>query len=46
MNKENKHNYVMPFTCWLAQFVLHVHYMLQGYVIKPGKNDCLVFATS
>ena len=43
MNKENKHNYVMPFPCWLAQFVPHAYYTPQGYVIKPGKNDRLIF---
>ena len=46
MNKENKHNYLLPLPCWLARFIQNLHLTPQGLVIKPGKNDRLVFDAS
>eukprot|EP00957_Ditylum_brightwellii_P031979 2424571-Ditylum_brightwellii.AAC.1 len=43
MNKEDKHCYVILLPNWLARFIAHIHVTPQGLIIKPGKNDCLVF---
>jgi len=46
MNKEDKHKYLLPFPCWLARFIPNMHVTPQGLVVKPGKNDRLVFDAS
>jgi len=33
----------MPFPSWIARFIPNLHLTPQGLVIKPGKNDRLVF---
>ena len=46
MNKENKYCYAMAFPAWIARFVPHMHLTPQGLVVKPGKNDRLIFDAS
>ena len=46
MNKEDKHRYLLPLPCWLVRFVPNLHLTPQGLIIKPGKNDRLVFDAS
>eukprot|EP00957_Ditylum_brightwellii_P059641 4527291-Ditylum_brightwellii.AAC.1 len=43
MNKEDKHCYVILLPNWLARFIAHIHVTPQDLIIKPGKNDSLVF---
>eukprot|EP00957_Ditylum_brightwellii_P020682 1559568-Ditylum_brightwellii.AAC.1 len=42
-NKEDRNCYLIPFPFWMARFVHHIHVTPQGLIIKPGKNDKLVF---
>lgn len=46
MNKENKYCYAMAFPAWIARFVPNMHLTPQGLVVKPGKNDRLIFDAS
>ena len=46
MNKENKYCYAMAFPSWIARFIPHMHLTPQGLVVKPGKNDRLIFDAS
>ena len=46
MHKENKYCYAMAFPSWIARFVPNMHLTPQGLVVKPGKNDRLIFDAS
>ena len=46
MNKEHKHRYAIALPCWIARFVPNLHLTPQGLVVKPGKNDRLIFDAS
>ena len=46
MNKEDKHRYLLPLPCWLVRFIPNIHITPQELVVKPGKNDRLVFDAS
>ena len=46
MNKEDKHRYLIPLPCWIARFIPNLHITPQGLIIKPDKNDRLVFDAS
>eukprot|EP00957_Ditylum_brightwellii_P069616 5287842-Ditylum_brightwellii.AAC.1 len=43
MNKEDWNCYLVPFPCWMVRFIPHIHVTPQGLIVKPGKNDRLVF---
>ena len=43
MNKEDRKEYVLTFLAWLAHFIPHLALTPQGLLIKPGKNDHLVY---
>ena len=43
MNKEDKNQYLIPLPCWLARFIRNLHITPQGLVVKPGKNDRLIW---
>ena len=43
MNKEDKNQYLLPLPCWMARFIKNLHVTPQGLVIKPGKNDRLIW---
>jgi hypothetical protein len=43
MNKEDRKDYVLTFPAWLARFIPHLALTPQGLLIKPGKNDRLVY---
>eukprot|EP00957_Ditylum_brightwellii_P010895 825580-Ditylum_brightwellii.AAC.1 len=43
MNKEDRNYYLIPFPCWMPRFIPHIHVTPQGLIIKPEKNDRLVF---
>jgi hypothetical protein len=46
MNKEDRKDHVLTFPAWLAPFILHLMLSPNGFIIKPGKNDRLVFDAS
>ena len=43
VNKEDKLNFAMPFPCWIARLVPHLHLTPNGIVVKPGKEDRLTY---
>eukprot|EP00957_Ditylum_brightwellii_P130483 9954609-Ditylum_brightwellii.AAC.1 len=43
MNKEDRKCYLIPLPCWMTRFFPHLHVTSQGLIIKPGKNERLVF---
>eukprot|EP00957_Ditylum_brightwellii_P146445 11150355-Ditylum_brightwellii.AAC.1 len=43
MNKEDRTCYLIPFPCWMTRYIPHIHVTPQGLIVKPGKNDMLVF---
>ena len=46
MNKEDRKDHVLTFPAWLAPFIPHLMLSPNGFVIKRGKNDRLVFDAS
>ena len=46
LNKEDKHNFVMHFPAWTARFIYNLHVSPEGILIKPNKNDRIVFDAS
>jgi len=46
LNKEDKHDFVMHFPAWVARFVPNLHLSPEGILIKPNKNDRIVFDAS
>lgn len=46
MNKEDRKEHVLTFPAWLALFIPHLMLTPNGFVIKPGKNDRLIFDAS
>ena len=46
MNKEERNKYVGVLPSWIERFVPHLHFTPQGLLIKPRKNDRLVFDAS
>jgi hypothetical protein len=46
MNKEDRKDHVLTFPAWLAPFIQHLMLTPNGFVIKPRKNDRLVFDAS
>ena len=46
MNKEDRKEHVLTFPAWLANFIPHLMLTPNGFVIKPGKNDRLIFDAS
>ena len=46
MNKEHRYDYAIALPSWIARFIPNMHLTPQGLVIKPGKNDRLVFDAS
>jgi hypothetical protein len=43
MNKEDWKDHVLMLPAWLTEFISHLLIMPNGFVIKPKKNDHLVF---
>ena len=43
MNKEDKNQYLIPLPLWIARFIRDLHLTPQGLLVKPGKNDRLVW---
>ena len=43
MNKEDRNQYGLPFSNWIARFVKNLHLIFQGLLQKPGKNDRLIW---
>ena len=43
MNKEERNCFVIPLYWWLTQFIINCKTTPQGYLIKPNKNDRLIF---
>ena len=43
MNKEDRNQFIIPLPSWLTRFIRHLHITPQGLVIKPGKNDRLIW---
>ena len=46
LNKEDKHNFVMHFPAWIARFIYNLHLSPEGILVKPNKNDRIVFDAS
>ena len=46
LNKEDKYDFVMHFPAWIARFVHNLHLSPEGILIKPNKNDRIVFDAS
>ena len=46
LNKEDKYDFVMHFPAWIARFVQNLHLSPEGILIKPNKNDRIVFDAS
>ena len=46
MNKEDKNQYLIPFPSWLARFIRNLHLTPQGLLVKPNKNDRLIWDES
>jgi hypothetical protein len=46
MNKEDRKDHVLTFPAWVAPFIPHLMITPNGFVVKPGKNDRLVFDAS
>lgn len=46
LNKEDKHNFVMHFPAWTVRFIYNLHVSPEGILIKPNKNDRIVFDAS
>jgi hypothetical protein len=46
MNKEDRKDHVLTFPAWLAPFIPHLMVAPNGLVVKPGKNDRLVYDAS
>jgi hypothetical protein len=46
MNKEDRKEHVLTFPAWLAPFIPHLMLTPNGFIIKPGKNDRLIFDAS
>jgi hypothetical protein len=46
MNKEDRKDHVLTFPAWLAPFIPHLMLTPNGFVMRPGKNDRLVFDAS
>jgi len=46
LNKEDKHNFVMHFPAWTARFMYNLHLSPKGILVKPNKNDRIVFDAS
>eukprot|EP00957_Ditylum_brightwellii_P180347 13738866-Ditylum_brightwellii.AAC.1 len=46
MNKEDRNCYLIPLPRWMTRFIPHLHVTPQGLIVKPGKNDRLVFDRS
>ena len=44
--KEDKHRFALPLPCWLARFIPHLHVTPEGILLKPGKNDRIIFDAS
>ena len=38
MNKEDRNQYGLPFSNWIARFVKNLHLIFQGLLQKPGKT--------
>ena len=43
MNKEERNSYVIPFPNWMTRLIPNLHTTPQGLIVKPGKNDRLIF---
>eukprot|EP00957_Ditylum_brightwellii_P151646 11548441-Ditylum_brightwellii.AAC.1 len=43
INKEDRNCYLIPFPCWMVRLIPHIHVIPQGLIVKPCKNDRLVF---
>ena len=43
MNKEDKNQYLIPLPSWLARFIRNLHLTPQGLLVKPNKNDRLIW---
>lgn len=43
MNKEDKNQYLILLPSWIARFIRHLHLTPQGLLVKPGKNDRLIW---
>ena len=43
MNKEDKNQFLIPLPNWLARFIRDLHVTPQGLIVKPEKNDRLVW---
>ncbi len=43
MNKEDKNAFVITLPRWIIRLVPNIHTTPQGYLIKPGKNDRLIW---
>ena len=44
--KEDKHRFALPFPGWLARFIPNLHLTPEGLIVKPGKNDRIIFDAS
>ena len=43
MNKEERNSCVIPFLNWMMRLIPNLHTTPQGLIVKPGKNDRLIF---
>ena len=43
MNKEDKNAFVMTLPQWIICLVPNIHTTPQGHLVKPGKNDRLIW---
>ena len=46
MNKEDCKEHVLTFPAWLVPFIPHLMLTPNGFIIKPSKNDQLIFDAS
>jgi hypothetical protein len=46
MNKEDRKDHILTFPAWLVPFIPHLMLTPNGFVMRPSKNDRLVFDAS
>jgi hypothetical protein len=46
MNKEDRKEHVLTLPAWLEEFILHLMITPNWFIVKPKKNNRLVFNAS
>ena len=46
LNKEDQHRFALPFPGWVSRFIPNLHLTPEGLIVRPGKNDRIIFDAS